>query len=649
LVDGNGDYLQTTLNLDGPFTFECWARPANISGEKYIFRMHNSGDGFSYVLGIINTAMYIFSGGTTSGGTLAANTWYHLAYVRSSSDVVTLYLNGTSVGSRTVTTDLTNAIIYIGGYTNALGMNGHLDEIRISNIERYTSTFTAPTAPFVNDSNTLLLIHADGTDASTVFRDDNGALAGTSTGTAVTFDGTGDYYSATGITTSATDSKYLLLVCTFYWAGGNNLQHIADMRLGTGGGDVGFYSWINGGRSQITLVGGGSEFKTMYENAENSLTTNAWNQIVFYMQTDSTANSRIYINGVSRAFTNSNESLTTLNWGNTATTITIGQKQAAITGTGTDFNGRIAQVYISNPATFPGIEAFWSTGPRDLGTNGTATGLAQPLVYHYGNNDTFRTNNGTGFASYTLTANGNAGTASTNLPIYYSPRTQKGIQAIGNAQISTAQSQFGGGSWLGDGTGDYLQIANSSDFNFGSGNFTIEGWLRYSTTPNFIGLMRLATLGGVDGWNIQWDSSSRIYLEFRNSAGTGASVIVNTQAISANTWTHFAFTRSGNTVYAFRNGNLDASATVTWQINPSTAPLVIGSGYGISTTWGLAGEFNGHLDEIRLSNTARYTANFTPSTQPFQNDANTVLLIHADGTNGSTVFTDDNGIAPYTL
>jgi hypothetical protein len=40
-----------------------------------------------------------------------------------------------------------------------------------------------------------------------------------------------------------------------------------------------------------------------------------------------------------------------------------------------------------------------------------------------------------------------------------------------------------------------------------------------------------------------------------------------------------------------------------------------------------------------------YTA-FTPSTTPFQNDSNTVLLLHMDGTDSSTVFIDDNGVAP---
>ena len=49
------------------------------------------------------------------------------------------------------------------------------------------------------------------------------------------------------------------------------------------------------------------------------------------------------------------------------------------------------------------------------------------------------------------------------------------------------------------------------------------------------------------------------------------------------------------------------------------------------------------VDELRLSTTARYTANFTAPTAPFQNDANTVLLLHMDGTDAATVFFDDNG------
>jgi hypothetical protein len=50
------------------------------------------------------------------------------------------------------------------------------------------------------------------------------------------------------------------------------------------------------------------------------------------------------------------------------------------------------------------------------------------------------------------------------------------ITVNGNTQISTAQSKFGGSSAAVDGAGDYLSIASTSDFGFGTGDFTIEGW-----------------------------------------------------------------------------------------------------------------------------------------------------------------------------
>lgn len=40
--------------------------------------------------------------------------------------------------------------------------------------------------------------------------------------------------------------------------------------------------------------------------------------------------------------------------------------------------------------------------------------------------------------------------------------------------------------------------------------------------------------------------------------------------------------------------------------------------------------FNGYIDEVRISNTARYSSNFTPTTGAFTTDANTISLQHFD-------------------
>ena len=38
--------------------------------------------------------------------------------------------------------------------------------------------------------------------------------------------------------------------------------------------------------------------------------------------------------------------------------------------------------------------------------------------------------------------------------------------------------------------------------------------------------------------------------------------------------------------------------------------------------------FPGYMDELRISNTARYTGNFSVATAAFETDANTMLLLH---------------------
>lgn len=52
----------------------------------------------------------------------------------------------------------------------------------------------------------------------------------------------------------------------------------------------------------------------------------------------------------------------------------------------------------------------------------------------------------------------------------------------GNVQISTAQSVFGGSSAAFDGVNDSLSIASHADFGFGTGDWTVECFVRQTTT-----------------------------------------------------------------------------------------------------------------------------------------------------------------------
>ena len=91
---------------------------------------------------------------------IAASTWYHFAVVRNGQNVV-MYINGTSSNPSGITLPtgsadpaanaLSQCVLAIGG-TDLLSetdfFSGNVDELRVSNVARYTGSFTRPTAPF---------------------------------------------------------------------------------------------------------------------------------------------------------------------------------------------------------------------------------------------------------------------------------------------------------------------------------------------------------------------------------------------------------------------------------------------------------------------------------------------------------------------
>jgi hypothetical protein len=209
-------------------------------------------------------------------------------------------------------------------------------------------------------------------------------------------------------------------------------------------------------------------------------------------------------------------------------------------------------------------------------------------------------------------------------------RSQNSIIANGNAQTDFAQSKFGSSSALFDGTGDYLLVSKDTDLT----DFTIEFWYRANTLPGS-GLVPLVSFNNTLMY-IGYSGANTVY-DFYNG---GSRVTLNAVTINTGTWYHAAFVRSGSSVTVYHNGT--SVTTGTW---------------GTAIDWGTYGPeigkystyyLNGWMDEIRISNSARYTGNFSVATAPFTNDSNTLLLLHMNAYDGATVFTDDNQNASYT-
>jgi hypothetical protein len=123
--------------------------------------------------------------------------------------------------------------------------------------------------------------------------------------------------------------------------------------------------------------------------------------------------------------------------------------------------------------------------------------------------------------------------------------------------------------------------------------------------------------------------------------GNNSGPITFGSSLTTGTWQHHAFVKNGNTLTAYKDGVSQGTHDMTGRtISPSNQTNLTSLKIGGMVN---GGYLNGYMDEVRISTTARYTTTFTPSTSAFTNDANTVILMHANGTNGSTSFTDDAG------
>lgn len=205
------------------------------------------------------------------------------------------------------------------------------------------------------------------------------------------------------------------------------------------------------------------------------------------------------------------------------------------------------------------------------------------------------------------------------------------VTANGNAQVDTADYKFGGSSLELDGTGDYLLMDSTYNSNFSfTGDFTVECWANADTLGT-----NLLVNNWAPGFWFGYLSSTAFNVYLNNTLVVSG----GDPSVGTGSWAHYAVTRSGTDVKIFINGTqLGSTGTASGTIDMQDA-TAIGANYdngSVKQYW------DGHIDEVRFSDVARYTANFTAPTAPFVNDSNTLLLLHMDGTDGSTTFLDDN-------
>ena len=161
-------------------------------------------------------------------------------------------------------------------------------------------------------------------------------------------------------------------------------------------------------------------------------------------------------------------------------------------------------------------------------------------------------------------------------------------------------------AWFGS-SGGSLSIPNSTDFDFGSGDFTVEFWAGGSFTYTELAYKESSTPGRPI-WMISGGASGDIVGYISNLAGDSWDVVAhNTGNLVGGVFNHIAFVRSGTSVKLYVNGIAGASpGTKSGALVVYASPVTIG---GFISN----GYFNGYMDELRINKgTAVYTVNFTP-------------------------------------
>ena len=577
----------------GAFTWECWCYILGTSSyQGFIDTRTSPSSGSATGIGLFLNTGTLTPIATTTGTILTssinvtANSWNHVALTRSSGGTLTIWVNGSSGGTVSNSSNLTDTSIWVGGNSSSpypAYVNGYLSNVRMTKgADLYTTPFTPPTSPltttvssgtvslltcqsnrFRDASSNNFTITPNGSPTVVAFSPFNptASWSAATNGGSGYFDGSGDYLTLGGQSAFVFGTGDFTIEMFAYVT--NTANTIFDLRPSTPSGAY-ITIYMNGGVIYY------------YANGANQINggTLPLNQWVHIVASRVSSNTRLFINGV----------------------------QAGL--------------------TYSDTTNYTTSGSRPIiGADGNVTG-SSPMIGYLSN---LRVVKGSGVTSVTVPTAPLTAITNTSLLLnftnagIYDATSKNDLETVADAKISTAvNNAFGAntGVMAFDGNGDYLTNNNASNplISLGSGDFTVEGWIYANTVAGERGFLQISdTVGGLKTsytTGIHFALGASPYRLNFNVGGTDVSS--GSTYIAINTWYHIAATRSSGSVRLFINGTLvGGPTTVTTDLTGQY--ICVGGYYNTSFLW------NGYIQDLRITKGyARYTANFTPPTQAFQ-------------------------------
>jgi len=584
----------------GNFTVECWVyNTGSLDGRGIFQTSTTTGINSSYQLAMaFNNATFFVQAGagnqSTTGVTVVANRWYHLALVKSGS-TLTLYVDGVNCLSRADTFTYTDTYITIGGYfslTAVYALNGYISNFSVTKgTAVYTANFTPPTAPLAANANTQLLTLQNriAHNNNTAIDTSGNRLLGTKFANATLgtfspfsqpngywsnyFDGTGDYLALPSSANLAPGSVFTFEAWIYIPAIVNSFN---------------IYAASNNNEFQVGF-NGSSEWGIATRGTAWALTTttlpalNQWNHIVACRGGTGTNQTSLFLNGVRVA----NGTVSAAYSGTSAYQIAANGAGAGV------WNG-----YISNLRLVQGTDVYGYT-------NTTITVPTAPLTAVSG--------------TQLLTCQSNRFIDNSTNAIAITRSGDTLVQSFSPfAPAAVYSATTNGGSGYYDGTGDYhsfpLAITNL-------GNFTFECWV-YGTN-------------NISGMAICGSSEFELYLSTLtvNWVYQGIINVASGLNLVPGQWNHIVVCRYNWVLNAaglfkiFVNGVMYSHATAKGENMPIPGPFITGGSY---YTNAFRNPWPGYISNVRFvsGNGTIYTANFTPPSAPVTTTNDTILMLN---------------------
>jgi len=197
----------------------------------------------------------------------------------------------------------------------------------------------------------------------------------------------------------------------------------------------------------------------------------------------------------------------------------------------------------------------------------------------------------------------------------------KTITVYGDTHTEVDQSKYYGSSGYFDGTGDYLTVSNSTDFDFGTGDFTIRFWVYFSSNSGSQGVFAAhALLAGNAAFLFYLVSGElRFYSSSNGSSWDIASAVVIKASVASSTWYHIEVSRVGTSIRLFCDGVLANTITT------SSGLVSTGANTPSIGQWATSNYFNGYIQDLEVHKGAGlHSANFTPPTALIKTISGTV-------------------------